>query len=142
MKAEDVMSQCPVCLGPMEPASAAARLMKRCNLGALPVCDDSGRLRGIVTDRDIVTRCVAADMDASDTPVREIMSRGVACCEADEELSQAVAKMAGRQLRRLPVLREGKLVGMLSLADLARQERWRMECAEALGSICGNVRRG
>lgn len=141
MKAGELMSRGFVRIGPMEPVAAAARLMKRHNLGALPVCDEAGRVRGILTDRDIVTRCVAADMDAGETPVREIMSRGVACCQADDELTSAVAVMAGRQLRRLPVLRDGKAVGMLSLGDLARQERWRMECAEALGRISDNVRR-
>lgn len=141
MKAEQIMSRSVVSVTPMEAVSAAARLMQRHNLGVLPVCDDSGRLRGILTDRDIVTRCVAADMDAAETPVREIMSRGVECCRADDELASAVSVMAARQLRRLPVLRDGKPVGMLSLGDLARQERCRMECAEALGRISDNVRR-
>lgn len=142
MKAEQLMSKHVVSITQREPVAAAARLMQRYELGVLPVCDEGGRLRGILTDRDIVTRCVAADMDAADTPVREIMSRGVECCAADEELGQAVSRMAGRQLRRLPVLREGRVVGMLSLGDLARQERYRMECADALGSISENVRRG
>ncbi len=142
MRADEVMSESLVSITPMEPVAAAARLMKRHNLGALPVCDGTGRLRGIVTDRDIVTRCVAADMDAAGTPVREIMSRGVACCEAGDELESAAEVMAGRQLRRLPVLRDGRLVGMLSLGDLARQERYRMESAAALSRISDNIRRG
>lgn len=142
MKAEELMSKSVVTILQREPVAAAARLMLRHNLGALPVCDERGRLRGMLTDRDIVTRCVAADMDTAETPVREIMSRGVECCRADDELASAVALMGNRQLRRLPVLRDGKPVGMLSLSDLARQERWRMECADALGRISDNVRRG
>lgn len=142
MTAGEIMSRNLICVTPMEPVAVAARLMQRHNLGALLVCDESGRVRGMVTDRDIATRCVAAEMDAADTPVREIMSRGVECCREDDELSSVAAVMAGRQLRRLPVVRDGKPVGMLSLADLARQERWRMECAEALGRISDNIRRG
>lgn len=141
MKAGELMSRSLVSIEPMEPVAAAARLMQRYDLGVLPVCDGAGRLRGIVTDRDIVTRCVAADMSA-DTPVREIMSRGVTCCGVGDEISCVTSIMADRQLRRLPVLREGKPVGMLSLGDIARQERCRMECAAAYGSIAANVHRG
>lgn len=142
MKAGELMSRSLVSIGPMEPVAAAARLMQRYDLGSLPVCDDAGRLRGMLTDRDIVTRCVAADMRAEDTPVREIMSRGVAACGVDDEISSAASVMAARQLRRLPVLREGKPVGMLSLGDIARQERCRMECAETFGNIAANVHWG
>ncbi len=142
MKAGELMSRSLVSIGPMEPVAAAARLMQRYDLGSLPVCDNAGRLRGMLTDRDIVTRCVAADMRAEDTPVREVMSRGVAACAVDDEVSSAASVMAARQLRRLPVLREGKPVGMLSLGDIARQERCRMECAETLGNIAANVHRG
>ncbi len=142
MKAGELMSRSLVSVGPMESVASAARLMQRYDLGALPVCDDAGRLRGMLTDRDITTRCVAADMDAAETPVREIMSRGVAWCAAEDELKSAASVMAERQLRRLPVMRGGKVVGMLSLGDIARQERYRMECASALGCISNNVRHG
>lgn len=141
MKVHDSMTAKPISISPLEPVSTAARLMKRHNLGALPVCDDQGRLRGILTDRDIVVRGVAADLDPADTPVRELMSRGIASCGAGEELSEALASMRREQLRRLPVLEEGKLVGMVSLCDLIRQPDCRMEAAEALSDISANVRR-
>ena len=72
MKAGELMSRSLVSVGPMESVASAARLMQRYDLGALPVCDDAGRLRGMLTDRDITTRCVAADMDAAETGLSQI----------------------------------------------------------------------
>lgn len=141
MKICDIMTDKVVSISQMEPVTAAARLMKRHNLGALPVCDDDGRLRGMVTDRDIVTRCVAADMDAADTKVREVMSRGICTCGAQEDVQAAVITMSTEQVRRLPVLDEGRLVGMVALCDLARSQDCSMEAASALTDISANIRR-
>lgn len=141
MKVRQIMTDNVVTVGQREPVAHAARLMKRSNLGALPVCDDDGRLRGIVTDRDIVTRCVAGDDDPADTPVREIMSRGIITCRADDDADELVHTMGSRQVRRVPVTDGGKLVGMVSLADLARSDLFSMEAAEALSEISSNILR-
>ena len=141
MKVRQIMTENVVTVGQREPISHAARLMKRSNLGALPVCDDDGRLRGIVTDRDIVTRCVAGDDDPGETQVREIMSRGVVTCRADDDADELVQAMSARQVRRIPVTDGGKLVGMVSLADLARSDLFSMEAAEALSEISSNILR-
>ncbi len=140
MKIREIMTERLVTVSQLEPVSAAARLMKRHNLGALPVCDDGGRLRGILTDRDIVTRCVAADMDPADTKIREIMSRGLTTCGADEEVDDVLHAMGASQVRRMPITQDGKVVGMVSLSDLARSS-FSMEAAEALGEISTNVTR-
>ena len=139
MRISEIMTDRVVSISQMEPVASAARLMKRHNLGALPVCDDKGRLRGLITDRDIVTRCVAAEMDPADTSIREIMSRGVSTCTPEEETGDALRRMGAEQVRRLPVTKEGRLVGMVSLADLARSDR--IETAEALAEISANVTR-
>ena len=89
MKVSDIMSGRVVTIGQKEPVIAAARLLKRMNLGALPVTDDSGRLRGILTDRDIVLRCVASGSDPRTLEVREIMSRGVVTAAPGTEISEA-----------------------------------------------------
>ena len=141
MKVRDIMSSRVISIGQDEPVSAAARLLKSANIGALPVCDGQRRLRGIVTDRDIVTRCVAPGGDPELTPVREIMSRGVVTCAPAEELDAAVKRMGEDQVRRLPVLDEGRLVGIVTLCDMARSSRCDMEAAAALTGISGNVRR-
>ena len=141
MKVSDIMSRRVVSVGQDEPVSAAARLLKQTNVGALPVCDDKRRLRGIVTDRDIVTRCVALSADPERTPVREIMSRGVVTCGPEEPLNAAVKRMGEDQVRRLPVLEEGRLIGIVTLCDLSRSADCGMEAAAALAEITENVHR-
>ena len=141
MKVAEIMSRNVVSVNYKEPVTAAARLMKRHNLGALPVCDDEGRLRGLVTDRDIVTRCVAMDYDPTDTMLREIMTRGILTCGPEDTAESTAARMGREQIRRLPVTQDGKLVGMVSLGDLARRERLAMEAASALTDISANIRR-
>ena len=139
MKVSDIMSGRVVTIGQKEPVIAAARLLKRMNLGALPVTDDSGRLRGILTDRDIVLRCVAAGADPKTLEIREIMRRGVVTAAPGADVAEAARLMRGDQVRRLPVVDHGKLVGMVSLADMAR--RCDMEAAAALADISSNLRR-
>ena len=136
-----MMSDKVVCIDQNEPVSAAAKLLKRCNVGALPVCDDKKKLRGVLTDRDIVTRCVAAGADPRQTPVSEIMSRGIVTATPFDEVEQAAKVMSGDQVRRLPVLSEGRLVGMLSLCDLARNANCEMEAGAALTEISSGLRR-
>lgn len=142
MKVSEIMSRNVVSVNHKEPVTVAARLMKRHNLGALPVCDDEGRLRGLVTDRDIVTRCIAMDYDPTDTMLREIMTRGILTCSPEDTVEATASRMGREQIRRLPVTEGGKLVGMVSLGDVARRERHSMEAASALADVSANIRRG
>lgn len=139
MKIQEIMTDKIVAVSQHEPVSHAARLMKRHNLGVLPVCDDKGHLRGILTDRDIVTRCIAGDMAPEDTKIREIMSRGIRTCSSQDDIRTALDAMGREQIRRLPIVDEGKLVGMVSLGDLARSGLHAMEAAEALTDISANI---
>ena len=139
MLVKELMSSAPVSLEPEEPVSAAARLMRERNIGVLPVCSADGRLVGMLTDRDIVTRCVAFGTSAADTRVENIMTRGAVTAETDEPLSAALERMQREQVRRLPVTQDGRLVGMLSIADVARGGRRAAETAEALSHITSNV---
>ena len=141
MKVCDIMTGKVITIAPAEPVSAAAKLLRRYNIGALPVVDGHRGLRGIVTDRDIVTRCVALESDPRETAVAEIMSRGVVTATPFEEVSAAARAMSADRVRRLPVLDEGRVVGMVSLADLARDCNCDMEAAEALTEISGNLQR-
>ena len=131
MKVNEIMSSRVICIGQDEPVSAAAKLLKRSNVGALPVCDANRRLRGIVTDRDIVTRCIALDADPAQTRVAEIMSRGVVTASPLDETAQAARIMVDG----------GKLIGMVTLCDLACAGGCDMEAAAALTEISSNVRR-
>ena len=105
----------------------------------LPVCGQDGQLVGVVTDRDIVTRCLAAGQDPSRVPVEDIMTRELETLSPQEEVEAASARMADGQVRRLPVVEEGRVVGVLSLADLARSRRYEAEAAQALCQISGSM---
>ena len=141
MQVRELMNQSVVSITPGESASLAARLLARHQLGALPVCGEDGGLRGIVIDRDIVTRCVAAETDPHKVPVREIMSRNCAVISPEEDAAEAARLMGAGQVRRLPVLEDGKVVGMVSLGDLAKCRACDMEAAEALSEISENIHR-
>jgi CBS domain-containing protein len=141
MLVNEVMSHGVVSISPEEPAKLAARLLARHNIGSLPVCAENGALRGMVTDRDIVLRCVAAENDPDTTPVKEIMTRNIMSVSPTDDVSIAVRLMSGGQIRRIPVVDKGHVVGMLSLGDLARHRRTDMEAAKALSDISTNIRK-
>ena len=141
MRVRDLMSKSVVTITPEESAALAARLLSRHELGALPVCAADGTLAGIVTDRDIVTRCVAAGKEPGRVPVRDIMSPAPSVITPETPISDAARLMAQRQVRRLPVVEQGHVVGMLSLGDLARSRRTDTEAAEALSDISASLRR-
>ena len=141
MKVCEIMSSKVVCIRQDEPVSAAAKLLKRSNVGALPVCTSDGKLKGMVTDRDIVLRCVAAGSDPETTAVNEIMSRSVVTASPMDDLKKVSEIMSTAQIRRLPVVDNGKLVGIVSLGDLSRQPHCEMEAAKALSEISSNIRK-
>ena len=141
MRVRDLMSKSVVTIAPEESAALAARLLSRHELGALPVCAADGTLAGIVTDRDIITRCVAAGEEPGRVPVRDIMSPAPSVITPETPVSAAARLMAQRQVRRLPVVEQGQVVGMLSLGDLARSRRTDTEAAKALSDISASLRR-
>ena len=140
MLVHDLMNPKVITVEPGASAALAARLLSRYNVGALPVCGSDRKLRGIVTDRDIVLRCVAPDGDPARLRVSEIMSRGVVTAGREEDINEVSQRMAARQLRRIPVTEEGRIVGMVSLCDLARRADCRMEAGDTLGAVSANLR--
>lgn len=139
MQVKDLMNPSVVTIEPTSSASLAARLISRHNVGALPVCGSDGRLRGVVTDRDIVLRCIAAEEDPAQTMVRDIMTRNCATVSPGDDCREASRVMSTQQVRRLPVVDQGKVVGIIALADLARSGRYDMEAAQALTEISENI---
>ena len=135
MKLCEIMSGPVVRIHPEETVSVAARMLEHNNIGALPVCGNDGRLCGILTDRDIVIRCLAAEKDPHTTVVREIMTGKLYVGRPDMEVSLAAGLMGKEQIRRLPVMDKGKLCGIISLADLARKEVSGIEVGDALTGI-------
>ncbi len=141
MKVSELMNKNVISISPDETTSLAARLLYRHNVGSLPVCSSEGKLRGIVTDRDIVLRCVAAESDPEHTPVREVMSRAPVSASPEDDVRLAADIMAAHQIRRLPVTTDGKLVGMLSLGDIAKTNTCNMEASRALSEISMNIKK-
>lgn len=139
MEVRSLMNPNLVTIEPTASAALAARLISRHNVGALPVCGENRHLRGMVTDRDIVLRCIAAEEDPAQTLVRDIMTRSCTTVSPQDDCRAATRLMALHQVRRLPVVENGTLVGMISLADLARSQRFDMEAAQALGEISENI---
>ena len=139
MKVRDIMTQPAISIDPLESAEVAARTLTHYNIGMLPVCGADGRLCGVVTDRDLVIRCVASGRKPSQTPVREIMTGQVVAIQPDMETGVAAHLMGSRQVRRLPVVEDGRLCGMVSLGDLTKQEESAMDAADALTDISDNI---
>ena len=135
MKLREVMSSPVIRIHPDETVSVAARTLARYNIGILPVCGGDGRLCGLVTDRDLVTRCLAAGRSPLHTPVRDVMTSQVVSAGADLDASAAAEMMGKEQIRRLPVVENGRLCGMVSLGDLAVQAESALDAADALTGI-------
>jgi CBS domain-containing protein len=109
-------------VSPRQSLAEAAEVMKDEDVGSVPVVDE-GRLTGIVTDRDSVTRAVAERRDPQTVTVDEVASRDLVTVEPEQELDEALALMARHQVRRLPVVEQGQLVGMLAQADVALEAK-------------------
>jgi CBS domain-containing protein len=114
----DIMTTDLVSLSAEHSVRDAARRMREANVGAI-VVQKHGNLFGIVTDRDIVVRCLARGGDCDETPLSEICSPEVTTLGPDDEVDRAVTLMRDRAIRRIPVVKNGKAVGILSLGDLA-----------------------
>ncbi len=140
MNVKDCMNSHVIAVSPEESVAVAARLMTRHNVGALPVRARDGSLCGIVTDRDLILRCVALDRSPQETAVSRVMTARVTSVSPQTSLTQAADLMGREQIRRLPVVDGRKLVGMVSLGDVSRREDYSMEAAEALSEITANVR--
>lgn len=141
MLVNEIMNTGIISVAPDESVAYTSRLLSRHNIGSLPVCTSDGTLKGIVTDRDIVLRVVAADNDPHSTPVSEIMSHSVITVEPDADVKRVSKLMSLSQVRRLPVVNNGKVVGIISLGDLARTRCCDMEAGEALCEISANIRK-
>ena len=118
----DVMTPGVRTVSPAQSLADAAEVMKGEDVGSVPVVEE-GRLAGILTDRDIVTRAVAERRDPQTVKVEEVASRDLVTVEPEQDLDEALALMARHQVRRLPVVEEGRLVGMLAQADVAREAK-------------------
>jgi CBS domain-containing protein len=120
-KVRDIMSAAPVCMASGESVSAAARTMKQDGIGTVLVLTD-GRLSGLVTDRDITVQVLAEGRDPRTTRIGDICGSELMVLDPDDDLAQAARLIRDRAVRRIPVLRNGTPVGVLSVGDLALEK--------------------
>jgi CBS domain-containing protein len=137
-KCSDVMTKDLTCCLPKDTAQTAAQAMKSKDIGAVPVVDsqDTRKLVGIITDRDLALKVVAGGLDARQTSVDGIMSRNLVMCKLEDDLQRALDAMAKSQLRRIPVVDDqGRLAGIIAQADIAT----RLEKPEATGKVVAQI---
>ena len=118
--AGQIMHAGATCVGEHETLSAAAQHMRELGVGALPICGDDDRLHGMLTDRDIVIKCVAAGRDPDTVTAGELAQGSTYHVDADASIEDMLTVMEEHQVRRLPVIEEHRLVGIVSEADIAR----------------------
>ena len=128
----DAMTEDPRSIGASASVVEAAQLMRQQHIGSLPVTEDE-RLVGMITDRDITTRVVAESAVPETTSVGDVYSRDLISVESNKDLGEALRLMARHQVRRLPVVESGRLVGMVAQADIALKESQRT--GELVGAI-------
>ncbi len=138
MIVRDIMSVKVAWVAPNTPLVEVAKLMQREDIGSVPVCEQD-RLQGIITDRDIVIRAIASGKNPNSLNVSDIMSTKVITVSPDTDAHEASQIMAREQIRRLPVMENGKLVGIMALGDLAVERIHVDEAGEALSDISQGV---
>ncbi|MHC5053764.1 MAG: CBS domain-containing protein [Planctomycetota bacterium] len=139
MNVHDVMTRNAATVGQYTSLTDACAMMKERDIGLLPVTD-GGRTIGVVTDRDIVVRGLAAGKDPSQTPVSEVMSRPPVSCGPGDSVEAAAQLMEARGIRRLLVLGEGaELMGVVSLGDIASRAASPELAGEVLASVTGEL---
>jgi CBS domain-containing protein len=140
----DAMTEDPRSIGTSASVVEAAQLMRDQHVGSLPITDDE-KLVGMITDRDITTRVVAEAADPKTTSVGDVYSQDLVSVEPDNDLEDAVQLMASHQVRRLPVVEGGRLVGIVAQADIAlnlrENEQRTGELVEAISEPSGGERR-
>jgi CBS domain-containing protein len=118
--ARDVMTTGTQCIKEDQTLAEAARMMRDLDVGSLPICGNDDKLHGMLTDRDIVIRCVAEDGDSTQSRAGEFAQGSVHWVSSDTDIDDALAVMAEHQVKRLPVVDDHRLVGMISETDLTK----------------------
>lgn len=122
IKASDIMHPGAQCIGADQTLADAAMMMRDMGVGALPICGADRKLKGIITDRDIVIQCLAEGRNPADMKAMELAGH-LHCVRAGDSMEEVLKKMEMHQIRRIPVIDNDQLVGMISEADLAMGHR-------------------
>ena len=119
--ARDLMTPDPTCVKEDQTLADAARMMRDLDVGALPICGNDDRLKGMLTDRDIVVKCIAEGGDPTTATAGSLAEGPPLTIGADVDIREALEVMQDQQVRRMPVIDEHRLVGIISQADIARE---------------------
>jgi CBS domain-containing protein len=138
MKIKEIMTTDVRAVSANDSISEAANIMKQLDVGAVPVLDNH-LLVGIITDRDLVLRAIAEGKN-SDERVSTIMTKNITTVSPDTDVHKAADLMASQQIRRLPIVENGRLVGIVSIGDMAVEDIFENEAGEALHTISMGVR--
>ncbi|GAA0767967.1 CBS domain-containing protein [Clostridium subterminale] len=134
MKVKEIMSKDVACLNPQDSIEKAAQLMKQYNVGSIPVCSNN-MVSGIVTDRDIALRAVASGQDSGQTTVSNIMTSNPTVGNPEMDVHDAAEIMSKEQIRRLPIVENNSLVGIVSLGDISLEPILSDNAQDALKNI-------
>jgi CBS domain-containing protein len=134
LKIRDIMTKNVAYVDPNSTVVDAAQLMQKHNVGSVPVCDQNGVV-GIVTDRDIVVRNVAHGNNPMNTPVKDVMTSQITTVTPEMDVREVSTIMSNNKIRRMPVVENNKLVGIVALGDLATNNMFDTEASEALSEI-------
>lgn len=120
LTAREIMTPDATCIGERDSLTEAAQKLRELGVGALPICGEDNRLKGMLTDRDIVVGCVAAGKDPNKTHAGDFGGEKPVTIGADDSIDEAIATMEEHQVRRLPVIDGHELIGIVAQADIAR----------------------
>lgn len=134
MQVKELMSKNIASVTPDTPIVEVAKIMKKMNIGSVPVCDGD-RIIGILTDRDIVLRDVAMGKNVEGVTAKDVMTVGISTAEPEMDIHEAAKLMSDKQVRRLPVVDDDRLVGMLALGDIAVRTKLEDNAGDALSDI-------
>lgn len=130
---QNIMTDSVISLSPNQTVEEAAQLMSQHNIGAIPVVEN-GQVKGMVTDRDLTLRSTATGGNEK-TPVSQVMTNEVITATPEMSVEEAAQLMAQKQIRRLPVVKNNQVVGMVALGDLATDQQFDQQAEEALSNI-------
>lgn len=135
--ARDIMHAGAECIGEHQTLQHAARRMRDLDIGSLPICGDDDRLHGMITDRDIVTKCIAAGADPATVTAGQLAQGKPVTVDSNADVSEVLQIMEESKIRRLPVIDSHQLVGIISEAELARHLP-RQDVGQFMEAVCAS----
>ncbi|HJR88776.1 MAG TPA: CBS domain-containing protein [Aeromicrobium sp.] len=133
--ARDVMTTGTQCIKEDQTLAEAARMMRDLDVGSLPICGADNKLHGMITDRDIVVKCIADDGDCTQTRAGDLAQGSIHWVSADADIDDVLAQMSEHQVKRMPVVEDHRLIGMISETDLTKSNLDNARLADVVSDV-------